>query len=98
MRGCGDPFWETVEQAYRGCSVLVGCKCSCRGHDGELAAIQRWCGNAVARAQVYSSDGEQQEKLRCVAVLVRLFRDVMTVSGVLGGRLQRWRGQDWTRR
>lgn len=40
MRGCGDPFWETVEQAYRSCSVLVGCKCSCRDHDGGLAAIQ----------------------------------------------------------
>lgn len=41
--------------AYRGCSVLVGCKCSCRDHDGELAAVQD--GAAMqSRALSYSSD------------------------------------------
>jgi hypothetical protein len=23
MCGCGDPFWETVEQAYRSCPSVV---------------------------------------------------------------------------
>lgn len=41
MRGCGDRFGRPSSRvAYRGCSFLVGCNCSCRDHDGKLAGQQ----------------------------------------------------------
>jgi hypothetical protein len=53
MRGCGDPFWETVEQGgLHRLQLPSGCNCSCRNHDEKLTGIQEARGNAVGQVQV----------------------------------------------
>ena len=98
MRGCGDPFgkpWSRV--AYRGCSFLVGANAAVVTTT-EIWLVYKTARQCSCARSNHSSYREQLVKAALDRCYCAALCDVMEVSGGLGGRLQRWRGHDWTRR
>ena len=99
MSGCGDPFWETVEQGgLQNLQLLVGWVELQSSYPQQKAGrYTRMHGNAVAHVQFTPLTVESWEKDAPAHWYCAALCDVIEVSGVLRGRLQRWRGHYWTR-